>query len=549
MLSEQILKKLREAVQTLGIDVEPFLEFPADIEHGDYTSSVALIGAKSSGMKPIDLAKKIINELGSIEGISKIEVAGPGFINFSLARESVSNVIKAIDSSWGQGVYAKNERILVEYTSPNLFKPLHIGNLMANIVGESISRLVMWGGAEVKRVNYPSDIGLTVAKGVWGIINKGYDPKDIQQLGFAYRDGSAAYEDNLVAKKEIDILNKRLYENDPELTPIRKAGIKTSLECIRGICEILGTRFDLEIFESQAGNIGLGLVREHMGTIFEESDGAVIFPGEKYGLHTRVFVNSFGLPTYEAKDLALAGLKYDVIPFDRSITVTGAEQHEYFRVIIKAIELVYPFMAGKLTHVGNGFLSLTTGKMSSRKGNVLTGESVLNSVREEVLAIMNREHSDMDNNMTTANQITVAAIKYAVLKQRTGKNIIFDQKTSLSFEGDSGPYLQYSYVRAKSVIERAHKGITTENVPAVPTALERLIVRFPAIVERAAREYEPHFITSYLTELASRFNSWYAAERIIGSQYESYYLSVAIAFATTIKNGLWLIGIETPERM
>lgn len=547
MTSDRIRTALRQAAHALGIESEPVLEFPADIEHGDFATSLALAGAKVTGMKPLDLAQKIVSALGSIEGVAKIEIAGPGFINFTLSRDHIASVIESIDDSWGKGTYAKDERTLIEYTSPNLFKPLHIGNLMANIVGESVSRLIEWGSANVKRVNYPSDIGLTVAKGVWGVLTKGYDPRNINELGLAYRDGSTAYEEDEEAKKEIDSINKRLYEGDPEVTPIREAGIETSLARIREICALLGTRFDIEIFESQAGEMGRDLVRENVGPIFKESDGAIIFPGEEYGLHTRVFVNSLGLPTYEAKDLALAKLKFDIVPFDRSITVTGAEQKEYFRVLIKAIELVFPQMAGKIVHIGNGFLSLTTGKMSSRKGNVLTGESVLEGVRERVLAIMQERHAGEDNSVI-ANQVAVAAIKYAVLKQRTGKNIIFDQEASLSFDGDSGPYLQYSYVRAKRVLEKAPSE-GAGSAPSEATALERLIARFPAIVERAAIEYEPHYITNYLVDLASRFNSWYAAERIIGSPHEAYHLAVTRAFATTMKNGLWLIGIEAPERM
>lgn len=542
-------QKISEALQRVGVEgAEGVIEFPADLSHGDFATNAALAAAKAANMNPKELAEKIVAALGTIDGIEKTEVAGPGFINFTLSRKYFSNMVAQVDDEFGKNNSLKGKKIAVEYTSPNLFKPLHIGNLMANIVGETVSRFVEWSGADVRRVNYPSDIGLTVAKGVWGVLNKGYDPKDIHQLGMAYRDGNAAYEEDEKAKADIEAINKKLYEGDPELNALRQQGIETSLARIRELCAILGTRFDMEFFESETGGAGKRIVQEHIADVFEESNGAIIFPGEQYGLHTRVFVNSLGLPTYEAKDLALAKMKYDAYPFDTSIVVTGAEQKEYFKVIFKAIGLVYPELEGKLVHIGNGFLTLTTGKMSSRKGNVLSGEAVLEGVRDEALSIMkDRELGDAKG--AIANQIAVAAIKYAVLKQATGKNIVFDQKASLSFDGDSGPYLQYSYVRAMSVLEKAGDSGSPEITPEITPEFERLIPHFPEVVERAAREYEPHYVTTYLTELASAFNSWYAAERIIGSEYEAYYRALVRAFARTMKNGLWLLGIEAPEKM
>ena len=543
-------EKVRGALKRLGIvDVGVVIEFPGELSHGDFATNAALVAAQIAGISPKELAVKIVEELGTLDHVSSIDIAGPGFINFTLSRDYFVQTVLSIDESWGRNKKPKvpARKVAVEYTSPNLFKPLHIGNLMANIVGETISRLIEWNGDEVRRVNYPSDIGLTVAKGVWGVLTNKYDPSNITEWGLAYRDGSTAYEDNAEAKKEIDAINKKLYEGDPELTAIREKGIATSLARIRELCRILGTKFDLEFFESEVGETGRAVVRENIGNIFEESDKAIIFPGEKYGLHTRVFVNSLGLPTYEAKDLALSKLKYDTFPFDQSIVVTGGEQKEYFKVIIKAIELVYPVLQGKLSHIGIGFLTLTTGKMSSRKGNVLTGESVLEGVRNETLAIMNARDFSGDKEKT-ADQIAVAAIKYSVLKQKTGKNIIFNQKASLSFEGDSGPYLQYSYTRAMSVLLKSE--IVSEPIPTgdIPV-IERVLPRFPQVVERATREFEPHYITTYLTEIASAFNSWYAQEKILGSEHEAYKLKLTEAFATTMKNGLWLLGIETPKQM
>ena len=219
---------------------------------------------------------------------------------------------------WGRGADKQGQEILLEYASPNLFKPLHIGNLVGAIIGESIARLCEMQGATIRRINYPSDIGLTVAKGVWGLQKSKGDPGNINDLGTAYRFGNEAYELGGEAKEEIETVNQSLYtDSDEETTAIWQQGKETSLAHLNKICQQLGTQFDTVIFESEAGPIGRALVLKHTGGqygIFEKDDGAIIFRGEKRGLHTRVFINSRDLPTYEAKDIGNFLLKQKKYP-------------------------------------------------------------------------------------------------------------------------------------------------------------------------------------------------------------------------------------------
>jgi len=555
-----VLKRhVAEALETAGITAGDFaVEFPADLAHGDYSTNVALVAAKGAGKSPREIAEVLVAALeGKIDGVERIEIAGPGFVNFYLSPGAVAagvGIASDAGSAWGADADRNDELVMVEYTSPNLFKPLHIGNLMSNIVGETLARLTKARGADVLRVNYPSDIGLTVAKGVWGLQKGGYNPDDIADLGLAYRDGSTAYEENAEAKAEIDVINKKLYAGDADLNELRERGIATSKRHLAEICKTLGTEFDLEFFESQSGPVGYDIVRSRVGDVFEESDGAVIFRGEQYGLHTRVFINSADLPTYEAKDIGLMQLKRDAAPFDQSLTITAVEQNEYFKVLIKAAELVFPELVGKVAHVGYGFLTLPTGKMSSRKGNVITGESLIEDMREKALEKMKERELSDDEKREVADMVAVAAIKYGVLKQATGKNIVFDPEQSLSFEGDSGPYLQYTHVRAGAVLRKAEsEGVapSAASAPDTPSDLARHLVRFPEIVARAEREREPHHLTTYLTEIASLFNSFYAAEQIVNKEdpQSPYKVALTAAVATTLKNGLHLLGIKTPEKM
>lgn len=551
---------IEEIAKELGFEVGEFsVEHPADFAHGDYASNIAMTLAKSAGKSPREIAEAIKEKLdGEIEYVEKIEIAGAGFLNFFLARDFfVEEITRALTlgNQWGANDNFADTQVLLEYTSPNLFKPLHVGNLVGNIVGESLARLFTASGAEVKRINYPSDIGLTVAKGVWGIQKTGGNPDDISALGEAYRTGNDAYENDPAAKEEIEAVNRALYKGDNAgLNDIRERGIKTSRARLQELCAVLGTEFDFEIFESEAGPTGEALVRENLGTVFAESEGAVIYKGEDRGLHTRVFINSQGLPTYEAKDIGNFSRKQDMYPdWDTSIVVTGSEQREYFKVIIAAIREVFPEAAEKdLEHVATGFLTLTTGKMSSRKGNVLTGESILEEMQEA--AKERAAESRAEDKEALSKVIAVAALKYQILRQSLGTDIVFDKERALSFEGDSGPYLQYTYARINSLLEKAASvGVSVEvgHAPEVPYIVEKIIYQFPEVIEKALRERAPHQVVTYLTELAGAFNTFYAAEKIADAddEYAPYKAAVAAVVAQTLANGLWVLGINAPARM
>lgn len=550
--------RIAQGLATFDIIVLPenvVLEFPADMAHGDYSSNAALTYAKQAGESPRALAERIVAALGDIDGVSKVEIAGPGFINFTLAPASIATTVQAArNPGWAAGDLLAGEEVLFEYTSPNLFKPLHIGNLVGNIVGESLARLMENEGTSVRRLNYPSDIGLTVAKGVWGLKKAGADPRDIAALGKAYVDGNAAYESDEAAKKEIEAINKALYEDsDEELSRLRTLGIETSRKHLDDICEKLGTVFDTEIFESEASPIGKEIVERGLAAgVFEKSDGAVVFPESRSGLHTRVFLNSAGLTTYEAKDLGNFELKRRAYPgWAQMFFVTGVEQQEYFKVLIAAIREMFPEEARKrIQHVATGFLTLTTGKMSSRLGNVLTGESLIAELRES--AHERAAESRADDKDALAGMIAVAALKFEVLKQQNGKNIVFDKERALSLEGDSGPYLQYTHARARAILQKAQEqGVEPQiDTNATPNDVSRLLVRFPAMTTRAARELEPHTVAQYLLTLASAFNSWYASEQFLdGTPAAAHKVAITDAVRNTLARGLHLLGIPAPERM
>jgi arginyl-tRNA synthetase len=289
--------------------------------------------------------------------------------------------------------------------------------------------------------------------------------------------------------------------------------------------------------------------------VFEESNGAIIFPGEKYGLHTRVFISSQGLPTYETKDIGLAKKKMSLEKgLTSSLIVTANEQDAYFQVVFKALEFIFPEYAKISKHIGHGMMRFASGKMSSRAGNVITAESLIGEVEKLVEAKIAEQNLSEKEKKEIKDVVSVGAIKYSILRQAIGGDIIFDFEKSISFEGDSGPYLQYAYTRAKSVLEKASKEKVKPALKKMPnevTELEVMLSRFSEVVERSGKEQAPHYIATYLIELARVFNAYYAKHKIVDAkdEYSPYKVALTSAFMQVMKNGLEILGIRVPERM
>lgn len=482
-------------------------------------------------LSPQEVAEKIVAQLcpDGRQGEAK-----NGFINFWLTKEEL---IKKMNPKAENNSLA-GKKIMVEFAHPNTHKQFHIGHLRNITLGETVSRLLTICGAKIIRANYQGDVGMHVAKALWGVQKLG-------KTAGAYVLGNKAFEEDEKAKKEIVDLNKKIYQKDPEIMPLWEQTRQESLDYFDKIYQRVYTKFDRLYFESEVAERGKELVLQNVGKFFEKSEGAIIFRAE----HTRVFVNSEGNPTYEAKDMGLGELQFKEYNPDLIIHNVGPEQASYFEVIFVALAKILPQTAGREKHLAYGWVKLKEGKMSSRTGNVVLGEWLLDEIKKRLGEKYPERLSDLE-------PVAVAAAKYSLLKIGREQEIAFDIDESISLEGDSGPYLQYTYARARSVLRKsvipAKAGIYSNRSRVKPgmtkeeIAILRYLYKFPEVVEQAAKQYSPNLICSYLFELAKRFNYFYNNCPILENNFR---LMLTVSCGDVLKTGLNLLGIEALEKM
>jgi arginyl-tRNA synthetase len=404
----------------------------------------------------------------------------------------------------------------------------------------------------VLRVNYQGDVGAHVAKAVWGLqdLLQGRSLEEIPAqersafLSKAYAHGSRAFEADESAKAAIGEINKKIYQSDPSITDVYNTGRQWSLDYFEEIYTRLQTRFDHYYFESEVGPVGVELIEKHRD-IFEESDGAIVYRGEQDGLHTRVFLNSQGFPVYETKELGLAATKEKDYAPDISITFTGNEIVEYFKVVKAVLARIEPEWSEKIVHIAHGMVRLPEGKMSSRTGDVITATWLLDTVEERIRAESPDSPSILEN--------TLGAIKYGFLHHRIGGNIAFSINESISLQGNSGPYVQYAHARACRVLEKletTHQDIEHHaTLEADERELARAISMFPETIEAAVQSHSPHVVCTYLYSLAQTFNRFYEHNRVAGDTREAIRAQLVRGTAQTLRNGLFVLNIPAPEKM
>ncbi len=559
MFKEKIEKKIKKVVRDIfAIDLERInLETPPNEKMGDYAWSCFEL-AKKLKKNPTEIATQVCNKIETDEIIAEVREVGP-YVNFKLSAkyfaEALVDILKQ-DINWGKIKKLEKKKFLLEHSSPNLFKPFHIGHLVNNSIGESLGRILSFVDGKVEHISFPSDVSPGIAKTIWAIKFQklATDKLTLKDIADAYVLGTKKYEKDDAIKKEVENINKNIYQKIPgEDWDIYQQGRNLSLQHFQEITKKLGSEFSDLIFESEAEEIGKKIVLNNVGKIFTKSKGAIIFEGSKYGLFDNVFINSAGFGTYLTKDLGLLKIKFNKFNFAQSITITDVEQKQHFQLVKKSAELLHKEWSDKSLYLQHGRMSFAGKiKLSSRYGNVPLVSEVLDKLKEKIL-----KKSKDGLKESEIEKIAIASLKYSILRASAGRNIVFDIEKSLDFTGDTGPYLQYTYVRARSILRKQtaenKQKFTSKNIinaKTIPT-VGKIILEFPKVVEKSWHDYSAHHIAGFLHKLSAEFNSFYAQTKILDKTNPNYEYNLALtqAVALTLKNGLYLLGIKTVKKM
>ncbi len=586
---ENVKISLKNTIKELfNLDIDPEVVMaPANVQ-ADFSSNVAMQMVRELHKAPFEIAKQIAEKMGEF----KAEVAMPGFLNFISPDEYFLNIVEEYDDNFDDKISCDkylNETVICEYSDPNPFKVLHVGHLYTSVVGDSISRLYEYAGAKVVRANFGGDVGLHVAKTIYAILKgarlaspsqvaslepavaglgrlssavaSGNPSKElpavqeltIEQISKAYVEGTKAYEEDPEAKKEITKLNKEIYRinkekiHEGEVAEIYWRGRELSYQYFDDFYAKIGVKFDKYYPESEVADLGLSKVKEQLEAgVYELSDGAVVFEGEKFSLHTRVFINKEGVPTYEAKDVGLIFTKWADYHFDKSIVITGNEQLDYMKVVLKSVEQYAPDLVEKTTHLTHGMVRLPGNeKMSSRKGNFLKAIDVLEMISDNLAEIKDK----------VDKKVVLAATKYSFLKNKFGGDIIFDPKESVSMSGNSGVYLLYSAVRAKKILDKIDfnkETLEDKNVFELGVFEKELVkkmIQYKDVLAEAVDDIAPHLLCNYVYNLSQEFSRFYENVKVAGSEHEKTLGGFVKVYYRIMEHALGLLGIEIPEEM
>ncbi len=514
--------------------------------------------AKEHKRSPADIAKDLAAAIKIPRGslVKKIEASGP-YVNFFLDYPAFSPaVLKAAGkAAYGKGKKRK-EKVMIESPGPNTNKPLHLGHIRNAVLGTAVSNIFEFSGCRTIKVDIINDRGVHICKSMLAYEKLGNgklpDKKPDHFVGDFYVLFARELENNPGTEEELREMLVMWEKNDKKVRALWKKMNSWVLSGFRDTYKRLGIRIDKPYYESDHYLEGkkVALAGLKSGVFKKDHDGNIIVDLENHGLGKRVLLRPDGTTVYLTQDLALDKKRYKEFKMDKMIHVVGAEQVEHFRALFKVFEILgYPF-AGGCYHLAYGMVNLPEGKMKSREGTVVDADGLMN----ETHALAEEELRKRDPSIgkkeldARAEKIAMAAIKYYMLKFDAMKTITYDPKKSLEFEGDTGPYILYTYARCRSITKRSKMKL---KIGALGSEEERLIKKLSMLAEavHASSEYKPHVMAAYAFDLAALFNEYYHSVKVIGSEKEKERLALVAAVSNVLKSCMALLGIETLEKM
>ena len=558
--TKPILKSLSRA---LGKPVDAsLLEVPPGASLGDYAFPCFTL-AKELKKNPVEIAKELAGKIKAGKHFDGVKAAGP-YVNFFVNQEKLAEIVLTSlfreKENYGKGK-PKKRTILLEGWQPNTHKAFHIGHIRNSLVGECISSLLEFYGYKVIRVSYIGDVGAHIAKWIWyytSFYRGGVPSANVGVwAGQIYSKATLKSSEKEFYKDEIDAIHKRLEEGDKDLVSLWKKTRKLCLDDFKSIYKELGSKIERWYFESEVEQPGVvkvkGMVRKGYA---KYSDDAIIFDLEKYNLGVFVLLKSNGASLYSTKDIALAYLKSKEYRFDDSLYVVASEQDHHFRQLFKTLELIGYKDYKKLNHVSYGMVKLKEGKMSSRLGNIILYEEFRDKLMSKVKDLLKRREIPLESKNTIVKSVAFGAMKFTMLSQDSVKEIVFDYDQALSFEGETGPYVQYTHTRCASILRKSISDLRgVVDFSLLDTSGDKLLLtlleRFPRVIEEAALGYKPHLLTRYLLDLSQAFNQYYHLHPILKS--DAKVMKARLCLVSSVKQvlatGLRLLGVEALEEM
>ena len=557
-----VATRLKENID-LDLDkIESLIEIPPKSDMGDFAFPCFQL-AKVMKKAPNMIAKDIADVINK-DGFEKVESLGP-YINFFMDKvkfsESIVNEILSEKDSYGSSKIGDRKRYLVEYSSPNIAKPFHVGHLFTTAIGNALYKMLKFEGYDTVRINHLGDWGTQFGKLIsaykrWGN-EEAIEKSPITELLRIYVKFHDEVEKNPSLEDEGRMYFKKLEEGDNEAVELWKRFKDLSLKEFNNIYSILGVDFDSwagESFYNDKMDIVVKELEEK--NVLTDSNGAKVVMLDEYNMPPCIVVKSDGASIYATRDLAAAMYRKKHYNFDKCIYVVGKDQILHFKQVFKTLELAGHTWAKDCVHIPFGLVKFADRKLSTRKGNVVLLEELLKEAVAKTLETINVKNPELKEKEMVAKEIGIGAVLFTYLKNSREKDIVFDWDEMLSFEGETGPYVQYSYARAKSILRKA-EGINGDADFSKLTSKEefeltKVLEGFNKAILLAIDRLEPSVVTRYTIEVAKAFNKFYNAHSVLNLEdtgLKVARLKLIEATAQVIKNSLNLIGINVVEEM
>tara|TARA_Y100000310_G_scaffold342433_1_gene445677 strand:- start:420 stop:2120 length:1701 start_codon:yes stop_codon:yes gene_type:complete len=561
---EEIIKILKKETKLKEIS----LEIPSNSELGDYAFPCFVL-SKQMKKNPVDIAKELVGKISTNDIIKEVKSVGP-YLNFFVNRSGQSqdllkNILKKGDDFGKQKFTGK--KILVEFPGPNTNKPLHLGHVRNIVLGTTLSKILEMNGHKAVHVNVNNDRGIAICKSMlayqkWG---KNDTPEKSKMksdffVGKYYVMFAQKVKEHPELDEEAQEMVRKWEAGDKEILALWEKMNKWAFDGFKETYKKFEIKPEKEYYESETYKNGKDIILQgKKDGLFEEGEEGEIFVDlTNRGYDKKVLLRADGTTVYITQDIYLAKVRYEDFKFDKSVYVVATEQNYHFKVLFEVLKLLgYPF-ADKLHHFSYGMVNLTTGKMKSREGTVVDADNLIEDMTGLAKKSTKEKHKELSDKEIEkrANEIAMAAIRFYLLKHDPVKDMLFDPEKSISFEGETGPYLQYTYARINSIIAK-YKGDVGDKVDSTllvekeELELVKMLANFEEIVKNVGENYKIHSLTRYLLDLAQAFNNFYHNYPVLKAEEELMKSRILLISCVkqVIKNGLSMLGIKVLERM